>query len=243
MPYGFGAIVIGGDDSIYLADYHGINYLLALTPDGGIKWQSSVPGSSPAIGADGTIYLAGIQGRLYALHPDGSIKWEFYVGQKETSLKSPVIGPDGTIYVGSEDQFFSQAQYNKLYALNPDGSMKWEFQTPHGIDQPPAIGADGKIYLAAQGLSYNGKLYGLYPDGSMEWEFTSEGFIYTAPTIGNDGSVYVGSLLRGLRAISSSSPGVADSPWPIWQHDVRHTGRSSSWPFRSSPFLDLLLGY
>jgi outer membrane protein assembly factor BamB len=225
----FGVIIIGGDNTIYLSDYYD-RTLLALTPDGSIKWESIVAGLCPAIGVNGTIYLGSGQGRLYALNPDGSTKWDFFVGQVETTVGGPVIGPNGTIYVGSQDQIFSQALYNKLYALEPDGSKKWEFQTPHGTRKPPAIGADGKIYLAAQGLSYNGKLYGFYPDGTLDWEFTSEGFIYTSPVIGSDGSVYIGSLLRGVRAISSSSKGLAKSHWPMFQHDAQHTGRF----FRSS---------
>ena len=38
----------------------------ALNPDGTLKWESKVGGvSSPAIGADGTIYVGGLSG-LYA---------------------------------------------------------------------------------------------------------------------------------------------------------------------------------
>jgi outer membrane protein assembly factor BamB len=77
--------------------------------------------SSPAIGADGTIYVGSgyMDRKLYAINPDGSQKWSFDTGGSVRS--SPAIGADGTIYVGSDD--------NKLYAINPDGSQKWSFTT------------------------------------------------------------------------------------------------------------------
>lgn len=65
--------------------------------------------SSPAIGADGTIYVGSRdnRNRLYAINPDGTKKWEFLTGDDVGF--SPAIGADGTIYVGSLD--------HKLYAI------------------------------------------------------------------------------------------------------------------------------
>ena len=60
--------------------------------------------SSPAIGADGTVYVGSCDKKLYAIKADGTKKWEF-----ATDAGSPAIGADGTIYVGSFD--------NKLYAI------------------------------------------------------------------------------------------------------------------------------
>ncbi|MCD4782462.1 MAG: PQQ-binding-like beta-propeller repeat protein [Candidatus Eremiobacteraeota bacterium] len=55
--------------------------------------------SSPAIAEDGTIYIGGGDGNLYALFPDGKLKWKYTLGGY--ILSSPAIGMDGTIYVGS----------------------------------------------------------------------------------------------------------------------------------------------
>jgi outer membrane protein assembly factor BamB len=61
--------------------------------------------SSPAIGADGTIYFGSGDFNLYALTDGGqdavAEKWAFEAGPIETS--SPAIGADGTIYIGSND--------------------------------------------------------------------------------------------------------------------------------------------
>ena len=78
--------------------------------------------SSPAIGADGTVYVGSFDDNVYAINPDGSQKWMFTTGDSVES--SPAIGADGTIYVGSFD--------DKVYAINPDGSQKWTFATRCG---------------------------------------------------------------------------------------------------------------
>ena len=50
---------------------------------------------TPAIGADGTIYIGSYDKKLYAINPDGSEKWEFLTKNWITS--SPAIGTDGTV--------------------------------------------------------------------------------------------------------------------------------------------------
>ena len=75
--------------------------------------------SSPAIGADGTMYVGSYHGNLEGINPDGTEKWSFTTNGAVPS--SPAIGADGTIYVGSYDK--------KLYAVDPDGTKKWSFTT------------------------------------------------------------------------------------------------------------------
>ena len=75
--------------------------------------------STPALGADGTVYVGSNDGYLYAINPDGSQKWAFNAGRGSSPLR-PSMGTALSIS-GSED--------NNLYALNPDGSKKWSFAT------------------------------------------------------------------------------------------------------------------
>ena len=74
--------------------------------------------ASPAIGADGTLYLGSYDGKLYAINSDGSSKWT-----KNTVWwirVTPAIGTDGTVYFGNWN--------NTFYAVDPsDGSTKWTF--------------------------------------------------------------------------------------------------------------------
>jgi len=126
--------------------------------------------SSPAIGADGTIYVGSKDNNLYAINSDGSLKWSFTTGDMVRS--SPTIGADGTIYVGSDD--------NNLYAINPDGSLKWSFTTGDDVFSSPAIGADGTIYVG----SFDGKLYAIAEEEEKEYDLTissTAGGSVTAP--------------------------------------------------------------
>jgi hypothetical protein len=66
--------------------------------------------SSPAIGSDGTVYVASLDKKLYAINGKTGVKlWEF---EKGGGMGSPAIGSDGTVYVGSYDK--------KLYAIKTD---------------------------------------------------------------------------------------------------------------------------
>jgi outer membrane protein assembly factor BamB len=108
---------------------------------------------SPAIGADGTVYIGSLDSKLYALNADGTFRWSYTTGNQVYG--SPAIGADGTIYIGSYD--------NNLYALNPDGTLKWSYTTGGHILGSAAIGSDGTVYIG----SYDNKLYALNPDGTQ----------------------------------------------------------------------------
>ena len=84
--------------------------------DGTQKWRFNTGNaidSSPAIGADGTIYVGSWDCYLYAVNPNGTQKWKFPTSG--VIYSSPAIGADGTIYVGSGDSY--------LYAI--EGSSGW----------------------------------------------------------------------------------------------------------------------
>ena len=113
---------VGADGTIYVNsvpawEQGGDGNLYAINPDGSLNWTVTVfhaPAShwdpmtsSPAIGADGIIYVGSYDGMLYAINPDGTVKGTFATGGSIVS--SPAIGANDTIYVGSDD--------GKLYAI------------------------------------------------------------------------------------------------------------------------------
>ncbi|MCL5283938.1 MAG: PQQ-binding-like beta-propeller repeat protein, partial [Armatimonadetes bacterium] len=112
---------------------------------GRLKWRFETGDrvcSSPAIGADGTIYVGSWDYNLYALDGRaGQLKWRFKTGNRVYS--SPAVGADGTIYVGSWD-------YN-LYALDGRaGQLKWKYPTGNWVySSSAAIGADGTVYVGS----------------------------------------------------------------------------------------------
>lgn len=151
--------------------------------------------SSPAVAADGTIYVGSMAStnKLFAVNPDGTQKWAF---STEWSVRSsPAIGPDGTVYVGCDD--------NSVYAVNPDGSLKWSFVTDNDVLSSPTIGPDGTIYVG----SFDRNLYALNPDGSEKWSYPTGNWVYSSPAIGSDGTVYVGSDDYRLHAVNPDGSG------------------------------------
>ena len=106
--------VVGLDGSIYFSPNE---YLYSLNPDGSAKWAFKTGEdveSTPAIGANGTIYVGSNDGNLYAISSDGSQEWKLHIGDKVVS--SPAIGSNGTIYVGSRSGK-SGSFSGKLYAI------------------------------------------------------------------------------------------------------------------------------
>lgn len=153
-----------------------------------IDWKLPIPegiiGTSPAIGADGTIYIGtgsytgNGEGKLYAINPDSTNKWEF----DAEVFTNPTIGDDGTIYFCSRQ--------SGVYAINPDGTQKWNIpliNDPSPDYSTPAIDNLGSIII--------GHRYGLSSvssDGNTNWQFTISG-IMSHPSISSDGTIYCAS--------------------------------------------------
>ena len=196
----FSSPAIGPDGTVYIgANFLGVTpapkYREALCrqsqrhrPEVGPPFPTgAIVYSSPAIVADGTVYIGSCDGNLYAVKADGTPKWVFPVGSPIDS--SPAIGPGGTIYVGADN--------GKLYAVNPNGTAKWAtpFATGGYVSSSPAIGADGTIYVG----SADSNLYAVKDNGAnatQKWAFPTGGVInHSSPAIGADGTVYVGSRI------------------------------------------------
>jgi outer membrane protein assembly factor BamB len=132
--------------------------------------------STPAIGADDTIYVNQAEG-LRSLTRDGIVKWTFPVPSPAVGV-SPTIGIDGTVYVGSES--------GRFYAIT-NAVEKWHFDLAGPVRTEPAIGLDGAIYI---GSAYPaGTLYALNANGTKRWSFQVQTSI-SAPAIDSSGDIY-----------------------------------------------------
>lgn len=86
------------------------NKVFAVNPNGTKKWEyttGDVIVSSPAIDADGVIYIGSTDSKLYALYPNGTKRWDFDTGGMIMSC--PAINSNGTVYILSDSY--------KLYAI------------------------------------------------------------------------------------------------------------------------------
>jgi len=151
--------------------------------DGTEKWCYDVDDtfadvrSSPAIGADGTIYVGSWDDNLHAINPNGTEKWIFETNGSVNS--SPTIDKEGTIYIGSND--------NNVYAIHPNGTEKWRFKTDGLVESSPIISDDGTIYVG----SYDNHLYAINPDGTEKWSFDTGRSVSSHPAIADDGTIYL----------------------------------------------------
>jgi outer membrane protein assembly factor BamB len=185
----YGGPVIGGDGTIYQGTLFG--ELLAIRPNGSIKWIAKVPGTveaTPAILLDGRIAFANSEGTLYVVNPDGTPSWRFDTGSIcQCFAESSAIGSDGTIYLGTRDT---------LYALYPDGTVRWTF--PAGISGAPAVAPDGTVYLPSSSL------HAIGPDGQEQWQFDASDTLGVggSPAVGPGGTIYANSFLPTVYAIN-----------------------------------------
>ena len=175
---------IAPDGTVYMSGTFS-GRLHALNPNGTLKWRFqiglSVVNSSPALAADGTLYIGSARGILHAFTPGGTRLWMAELDKHTTRNSSPVIGDDGTIYIGGS---------KGISAVNPNGTIKWEFPTA-GKMATPAIATDGTIYAGEQrGGSFTSHFYALDPDGNMVWEYVGEKSFRAAPALGADGTIY-----------------------------------------------------
>lgn len=222
---------IGLDGTLYVSVR---NMIYAVDTLGNLKWSYEIPEylwfriiiSSMAIDSKGDICFC--TGCFHVLTPQGESKIELSWLQKviTSEWSSPVIGADGTIYFGGLS----------FYALNSDYTLKTRFEgINYGrFESTTTIGSDGTLYVGAniwedvKSTSQHqvGYLSAATPDGKLKWRYKVGGGIKSSPAIGSDGTVYVGSLDSCVYAIRSDSKGLADSPWPKFQHDNQNTGRA-----------------
>jgi outer membrane protein assembly factor BamB len=210
---------IGLDGVIYIhAISTNLDRLFAISPGGATNWIFTLLGatpdvptyllhSSPAIGPDGTIYVATGRGQLAAITPRGDSSWIFGLGAG--TYLAPTFGADGTIYIGAEDGTF--------FAINSDGGAKWIISLGKFVYSPQAaVGSDGTIYVSALGPSIGTMpLRALDPDGielavSNIWGTAS-------PAVVSGGRIYLPNL-AWCTVLPCSTVGSPTEP-EIWALD------------------------
>ena len=148
---------VAGDGTIWVGDRD--ERLVGVNSNGTEKCRFTTGSdidSTPAVGADGTIY-AGSDG-LYAVDPANcSQKWKFpSMGTVLFSSASPIVDGDGTVYW--RESFTA-------YAVNPNGTQKWSIAVGSGtgaaLHPSGAISASGVLYLADGGLGGSNRLRAL----------------------------------------------------------------------------------
>lgn len=199
-------VSVSADDETFDTQ-RGFGELHALRSSGSQKWKldAGIDLSRPAIGGDGTIYLATLSGELWAVSPEGSRRWTFDAGRPrmldngsyQGSLSDPAITADGTVYVAGF----------KLFAVRPDGTKKWEFSADTKEmdvqDSGLAVDAEGTVYF----VNRLDGVYAVRADGTRKWKVPLKGSDFPGVcmvpwvAIGPSGEILVGIRWKGLLVI------------------------------------------
>ena len=102
--------------------------------------------TAPCIGPDGTLYIGGSNGRLYAVSANGSLRRSSPVGFDRYAESPPIVDASGTVYFSSAGSVLG-SEYRDVVAVNPDGTVKWRFAIPERGLRAPVIGFDHTLYV------------------------------------------------------------------------------------------------
>ena len=182
---------VGADGTVYVSLPNG--KLVAVAPTGVQRWVFQAgPGGGVdgpvSVGADGTIYVAGMvadpsgsggTGAIFAVTPNGTQKWVFITG--DLMIAGPNVGPDGNIYAVSDIGGIG------LFSLTPQGQRR--FNVP-GFNEHGPIGQEitfgsGQLYFAfdMSGLGSQPSLFGYDLNGNRR---------FRVPNAANRGQAAVG---------------------------------------------------
>ena len=198
-----GGPAIDVEDTLYIAarevtdDGVESGSLIALDGEGTVIWETALdrkPVGSPALAADGTIYVADKLG-LNALSPEGTLLWQYTSPEGDPTADGPVISADGSLYFKS---------YGAMNALAPDGTLRWRTSiTESAKSLPPHLNVDGSAVFW-ENSAFN------TTDGSpYDWSaLTPLVFPPAQVVIGADGKTY---LRYAERLISPSTDETAMS--------------------------------
>lgn len=164
-----------------------------FSTDGPIYW------SSPAISADGVVYIGSNDGFLYAIDStvvggddEERLLWRAEIGGRIES--SPAIGPDGSIFIGSHTE-------NSLFAFHPNGTLRWRFQATNWFYSSPTVLPDNTLVLCG---NFDSFMYALDVATGLEvWRYETGFWIESSPSVDLESElVYFGSWDRNLHCVN-----------------------------------------
>jgi outer membrane protein assembly factor BamB len=131
---GTSVVPIASDGTLYIVG----DVIYALYPNGTVRWRFAfmsdeyVDHSSPAISADGTIYVGtslgeGDGGYIVAVNPNGTERWRKLIATY-VCRSSPAVASDGTVYIGSSS--IDSSPYGFLHAFGR-GPLKVDIGGPY----------------------------------------------------------------------------------------------------------------
>jgi outer membrane protein assembly factor BamB len=163
---------------------------------GSVRWTFATNGiasTSPAVAADGTVYVGANDHAIHAVDRDGHEKWNVVVGSN-LNRTGFVVGPDGVVYFGSAD--------TNMYAYSASGARLWAQPLNVDVANTVAVGGDGTLYVVGY-PSPTSLIAVAASDGHVIWQKPND-FGSGGVAIGQDGTLYVGAATAQLYALAPS---------------------------------------
>lgn len=165
-----------------------------IQPDGKEAWSRAIDEDSrsaasryPVVAENGTTYMLGRTGNLFAIAPNGTTKWVTQTKAYDGTLS---IGPDGTVYIAATyfaleaDDHISSGG---IVAINPEGKEKWRSNAVEPTTLSTVIvGSNELLYVAG-----HNKIAALHSNGQTAWTYeNTDDFGQAALTVDANGTLY-----------------------------------------------------
>jgi hypothetical protein len=233
--------------TVYFAGYdsklHAVN-----TATGAARWVftlgAEVRASSPAIDANGVIYIGCYDFKLYAINPDGTLRRTWDTGDWIRS--SPAIAGT-TLYVGSNDRKLYAFDIGAGAATGPWPQYRQNVRrVGRVVAEPLAIGVAPQARIATAGERVELKVvptgtgpfvYQWFHDGRPIAGATSAGLVLAAVTAAQAGNYSVtitdpqGSLASPPAPVAVLAPGEKATPSRLVNFSVRMTAGTGAQTF------------
>jgi outer membrane protein assembly factor BamB len=117
----------------------------ALKKDRTVAWR--VKGkrkfySSPAVGDDGTVYVASQDNRLYAIDKSGKVRFSVELGNDADC--APAVGDDGSVFVGTDGGSI-------VAVAASDGRIRWTAHTEGHVRGSVTLSRNGAVVVGTYG--------------------------------------------------------------------------------------------
>jgi outer membrane protein assembly factor BamB len=218
-------VIDRGGNIIVAGNLGNTGNIYSINPAGNLNWQSSFFSTGPvSIGENDVIYLGGTAGALGNYKPyarayskTGALLWSTELLDEYQEVTTEiVVGPNNQLYFGVNDWY---SENGAFYNLDTDGNIQWVKLLDMPVFTTPALADNGVIYFGCE----NGNFYALNPDGTERWIIETGAIISSSPAIDLSGTIYFVNDDNYLYAVNGFNGGLAETPWPMKQHDTKHS--------------------
>jgi hypothetical protein len=120
----------------------------------GIEWRFDAGGpihASPAVGAEGSVYVGTADGYVLALDPQGRVVWSYTL--EGAVAWAPLVDRSGRLYVATTAQ--------RLCSFQPNGALGWQVRTPAHVAGELVLGSpSGALFAGTDGNVWAYNEYG-----------------------------------------------------------------------------------